>query len=122
MQALFMVTFIIELIFGIGFIIAQSMLLGTFGVTLDAFGISLARMFGSAVLALATLAWYARKSNNSDLSKAALRSFFVYWLASTIFQGYAQLNGLMNTMGWSTIIMHLGFLIWTGVYAFKKYI
>ena len=120
MQALFLVTFIVEFLFGAGFLIAPGPLFSTFGVTLDPFGISLARLFGSAVLAFSVLAWYARAKDSPTLKVAAARSIFVYWLLSTIVSLIAQLNGLLNSMGWSTIVMHLGFLIWTGVYAFKK--
>jgi len=120
MQALFLVTFIVELLFALGFIIAPGTLFGTFGVTPDAFGIALARMVGSALLAFCTLVWYARAKDSTDLKTAAVRSMFVYWLLSSIFLIITQLSGLFNSMGWSTIVMHLGFLIWTGGYALKK--
>ena len=120
MQALFLVTFIFEILFGLGFLIAPGTLFSTFGVTLNPSGISVARLFAAAVLALSTLAWYARSKDSAALKVAAARTMFVYWLVSTIVSLIAQLNGLLNTMGWSTIVMHLGFLIWTGAYAFKK--
>ena len=100
MQALFLVTFIVEFLFGAGFLIAPGPLFSTFGVTLDPFGISLARLFGSAVLAFSVLAWYARAKDSPTLKVAAARSIFVYWLLSTIVSLIAQLNGLLNSMGW----------------------
>jgi hypothetical protein len=120
MKTLFTVTMIVELIFALGFLAVPDTLLGTFGVSLDPAGIALARLFGSALLAFVTLVYYARSSESPDLQKAAARSLFVYWLFSTVFMLIAQLAGLFNTMGWSTIVMHLGFLIWTGVFAFRK--
>lgn len=120
MQTLFLVTFIVELLFALGFIIAPGTLFGTFGVTPDAFGIALARMFGSALLAFCTLVYYARIKDSAELKTAALRSMFIYWLVSSVFLVISQLGGLFNAMGWSTIVLHLGFLIWTGVYAFKN--
>jgi hypothetical protein len=120
MNALFTVTLVVELIFGLGFIAVPATLLGNFGVKLDPAGITLARMFGAALLAFVTLVYYARRSDSADLQKATIRSLFVYWLISTVFMIIAQLGGIFNTMGWSTIILHLGFLIWYGVYAFKK--
>jgi hypothetical protein len=32
----------------------------------------------------------------------------------------AQLAGIFNVMGWTTIGLHIGFLIAYGVFAFKK--
>ena len=120
MQTMLTVTFVVELIFALGFIIAPGTLFGTFGVEPSPFGISLARMFGSALLAFCTLLWYARKSKSTDLQTATVRSLFLYWLASSIFLVMAQLAGIFNTMGWATVVMHVGFLIWYGIVAFKK--
>ena len=120
MQTLFTVTFVVELIFALGFIIAPGTLFGTFGVEPSPFAISLARMFGSALLAFCTLLWYARNSKSTDLQTATVRSLFLYWLASTVFLVLAQLAGIFNAMGWATIVMHAGFLIWYGTFAFKR--
>jgi len=121
MQTLFTSTFVVELIFALGFIVAPGTLFGTFGVEPSPFATALARMFGSALLAICTLLWYARKSKSTDLQTAALRSMFLYWLASSVFLVMAQLAGIFNAMGWATIVMHVGFMIWYGTYAFKKY-
>ena len=120
MQTLFTVTFIVELIFALGFIAAPSTLLGTFGVSPDAFGTAISRLFGSALLAFCTLLWYARGSRSADLHKYTIRTMFTYWLVSTVILILAQLAGVLNVMGWSTVILHLGFVIWYGVYAFRR--
>ena len=120
MQTLFLVTFILELIFGIGFLAVPGMLLGNFGVSLDPIGVSLARLFGSALLGFCTLVWYARAKDSADLSKAAVRTMFIFWLVSTILLVITQLNGLTNSMGWSIIVLHGILLIWTGAFAFKS--
>jgi hypothetical protein len=120
MNVLFTVTIIVELLFAVGFLAIPNFLMGNFGVTLDPVGVTLARMFGAALLAFVTLVYYARRSESPDLQMATIRSLFVYWLLSTIFMVIAQLGGLFNPMGWSTIVMHLGFLVWYGVYAFRR--
>jgi len=120
MGTMFTVTFVVELIFALGFIIAPGTLLGTFGVEPSPFAISLARMLGSALLAFCTLLWYARGSKSTDLRTATIRSLFLYWLVSSVFLVIAQLTGIFNTMGWATVVMHVGFLIWYGTFAFKK--
>jgi len=120
MKTLFTITLIVELIFALGFIAVPGTLFGTFGVTPDAFGISLARLFGSALLAFVVLLYYARAKLNPDLNKAVVRSMFTYWLVSSVLMIMAQLAGIFNAMGWSTIVLHIGFLIWYGTYAFKE--
>ena len=120
MGTLFTVTFIVELIFGIGFIAIPGFLLGNFGVASTPELIFMARLFGSTLLALSTLLWYARGSKSTDLQKAAVRSLFLYYLISTNFIVLSQLAGLLNILGWSMVVMHAGFLIWYGVYTFRK--
>ena len=120
MQTLFTVSLIVELIFALGFIAAPSTLLGTFGVTPDPFGIALSRLFGSALLGFCTLLWYARSSRSADLHKYTIRSLFIYNLGATVFLSLAQTAGIMSTMGWGAAIMHLGFTLWFGVYAFRR--
>ena len=120
MQTLFTVSLIVELIFAIGFIALPATLLGTFGVSPDAFGIALSRLFGSALLGFCTLLWYARTSRSADLHKYTIRAMFTYNLFATISLTLAQVAGIMNAMGWGAVIMHLGFTFWFGVYAFRK--
>ncbi len=120
MKKLFTVTFVVELIFAIGFIAAPGFMFGTFGITPDAFATSLIRLLGSAILGMAVLLWYGRSSISKELDKAVVRSMFTYWLASSVFLLMAQLAGLMNAMGWGVVVLHIGFLIAYSAYAFKK--
>ena len=120
MQTIFTVTLVVELIFGIGFIAAPGFLLSNFGVEATPILIFMARLFGSALLAFCTLLWYARKSKSTDLQTATVRSLFLYYLVSVIFIFLSQLAGLFNIMGWSMVVMHAGFAIWYGTFAFKK--
>lgn len=120
MTALFTATFVFELVFGIGFIAVPAFLLGNFGVAGTPELVFMARMFGSALLAFSTLVWYARTIENIDLRKTAARTMFIYYAISSVLVLLGQLAGLFNIMGWSMIVLHTGFAIWHGVYAFKK--
>ena len=120
MTVLFTVTFIVELLFAVGFIAAPGFLLGNFGVASTPELVFMARLFGSALLAFCTFLWYARSSESVELQVTVVRGMFVYWLLSTIFALMGQLAGLFNVMGWSTIVLHTGFLIWYGTFVFKR--
>lgn len=120
MKTLFTITLIVELIFALGFIAAPGLMFNTFGVTPSPFATSLIRVFGSALLGFVVLLWYGRSSSSADLQKAILRSLFTYWLLSSVFMLMAQLAGLFNAMGWGAVVLHVGFLIAYGIYAFKK--
>lgn len=106
MQILFTITLVIELLFGLGFIILPGTLFGLFGVTLNEFGVALSRIFGSAVLGFVVLMWYARSSEERSLHRAATATMFTYFAISTIFIVLAQIAGVTNVMGWANVGLH----------------
>jgi hypothetical protein len=120
MKTLFTITLVVELIFGIGFMAVPETLANTFDVTLSDFGITLSRLFGSALLGFAVLLWFGRQSTQPDTHKAALACMFSYFLLSTVFYLIAQLSGLMNAMGWSAVGLHLILSIAFGYFLLKR--
>ncbi len=120
MNALFIAAMIIVVIFGLGFIFSPGTLLGPMGVTLDANSDALARLFGTAIINFPILLWFARKSDNFQFKRGALITIFCYFLFSGICLLVIELKGLMNSMGWSVVILHLIFVIWCGWYLVRK--
>jgi len=116
MKTLFLVSMIVEAIFGIGFIFIPGPLMGPMGVTLDETSATFARMFGTAILSMPVLLFFARKSANFEFKRGAVYLLFTYMSASTIILLITEIKGLMNAIGWSIVILHLVFLIWAGYY------
>jgi hypothetical protein len=120
MNALFLVSMIVEAVFGLGFIFAPDKLLAPMGVTLDDTSTTFARLFGSAIMSFPVLLHFARKSDKPEFRNGVVKSMLVYYIASTILLLITQLNGQMNSMGWSVVILHLIFSFWFGYYLIKK--
>ena len=120
MKTLFTITLVVELLAAIGYIAAPRSLFATLGVTLNEFGISLARLFGSALLAFVVMLWYGRSTESTDAHRAVLATMFTYWLVSSIFFLIIQLSGLVNVMGWGTVILHLIFLVAYGIFLLRR--
>ena len=116
MKTLFMAYMIVEAIFGIGFLFAPSLLMGPMGVTLDETSTTFARLLGTLILSIPVLLFFARESSGTEFKTGVVYSLFVYLLLSTILLLITQLKGLMNTMGWGIVILHLAFMIWFGYY------
>ena len=116
MNTLFLVYLIVEAIFGIGFIFIPGPLMGPMGVTLDETSTTFARMFGTAIVSIPVLLFFARKSANTEFKRGAVYLLFTYMFASTIILLITEIKGLMNAMGWSIVILHLMFLLWSGYY------
>ena len=120
MKTLFIITLIIELLYGIGFIAMPGTILGIFGVSLIDFGTSLTRLFGSALLGFVVLLWFGIKSAHSETDRVVLATMFTYTLLSTVILLFAQLAGHMNVMGWMPVVMHFIFMIAFGLFLFRR--
>lgn len=120
MKTLFLVYMIVEAIFGIGFLFAPDLLMGPMGVTLDETSTTFARLLGTLILSIPVLLFFARKSSSSEFKRGVVYSVFIYLLLSTVLLLITQLNGLMNAMGWSIVILHMAFMIWFGYYLINQ--
>ncbi len=120
MKTLFLSYMIVEAIFGIGFLFAPSLLMGPMGVKLDETSTTFARLLGTLILSIPVLLFFARKSSGTEFKRGVIYSVFVYLLLSTILLLITQLKGLMNTMGWGIVILHLAFMIWFGYYLINQ--
>jgi hypothetical protein len=116
MNTLFLVSMIVEAIFGIGFILAPGAVLAPMGVTLNDFATTFARMFGSAIISFPILLWFARRSDKPEFRKGVVSSLFPYYAVSGIVLLIAQLGGQMNAMGWSVIVLHVVLTVWFGYF------
>lgn len=120
MKTLFTITLIVELLFGVGFVVMPATLVNTFGVTLSDFGVVLARLFGSALLGFVVLLWYGRSTEERDTHRAVVATMFTYFAISTIFAFLAQIAELMNVMGWVTVGLHLILAIAFGWFLLRR--
>ena len=116
MNTLFLVYLIVEAIFGIGFLFVPELVMAPMGVTLDETSTTMARMFGSLLISIPVLVFFARKSSSTEFKRGVMYCVFIYLLASTIILLITQINGLMNSMGWSIVILHLVFMLLFGYY------
>jgi hypothetical protein len=119
MNTLFLVYLIVEAVFGIGFLFVPGLMMDPMGVTLDETSTTFARLFGSLIISIPVLLFFARKSASSEFKRGVVYCIFIYLLASTIILLITQIKGLMNAMGWSIVILHLVFMLWFGYYLIK---
>jgi hypothetical protein len=119
MNALFLVYLIVEAIFGIGFLVAPGFLMGNMGLTLDETSTNLARLFGSMIISIPVLLFFARKSASEEFKIGVVYCAFTYLLLSTILLLNSQIKGMMNSMGWGIVLLHMGFMLWFGYYMIK---
>jgi hypothetical protein len=120
MNKLFLVYLIAEVIFGIGFLLSPAIMMGPMGVTLDETSTNFARLFGSLIISIPVLLFFARKSASSEFKSGVVYSVFTYLFLSTILLLISQLKGQMNSMGWGIVLIHFVFMVWFGYYLINQ--
>ena len=120
MNALFLVYLIVEAIFGIGFLFVPGIMMGPMGVTLDVTSTTFARLFGTLIISIPVLMFFVRKSASTEFRRGVVYCVFTYLLLSTILLLVTQLKGLMNSMGWSIVILHFVFMLWFSYYLMNQ--
>ncbi|HBZ21374.1 MAG TPA: hypothetical protein DEO60_09605 [Bacteroidales bacterium] len=120
MNTLFLVYLIVEAIFGVGFLFVPGLMMDPMGVTLDATSTTFARLFGTLLISIPVLLYFARKSSSTEFKRGVIYCCFIYLLLSTVVLLITQIKGLMNTMGWSIVILHLVFMLWFGYYLINQ--
>lgn len=117
MQVFFLTTFIVTGMFSLGFVFLPTGLIAAFGVSSSAAVVALARLFGSALLAFPVMLWFARRSHSPEFRRAMLLGICLYYLVSLVVLLQAVLGGLMNSLGWSVVVLHLALAVWSGILA-----
>lgn len=117
---LFAVNSVIAGLFGLAFIFAPAQLLAQYGLVIDAaFGL-VAQLFGTALIGYSILTWLCRTAGDSDARRAVVLALFISNGAGFVLALIAQLKGLVNSVGWSTVAIYLLLAIGFAYFQFTK--
>jgi hypothetical protein len=111
---------IIAALFGLSFILIPWQVLSFYGIQPNPALNYIGQLFGAALLAFAVLSWSARNAAQSDTRTAIIRAFFVGDAFGFIISLFAQLQGVVNDLGWSTVAIYLLLAIGFGYFYYKK--
>jgi len=111
---------IIAFVFGIAFVLIPGQVLSLYGAQPSPELNYVGQLFGGALLAFAVLTWLARNAAESDSRKAIVKALFVGDGIGFIVVLIAQLDNVVNNLGWSTIIIYLLLAIGFGYFSFSK--
>ena len=117
---LFTIAAVVQTIFGLGFLLIPETLTSFYGNTLSQGGVVFARLFGAAILALAATLWFARDSAESEARRAIVIGGFVNSLIGFLVSLFSQVAGMVNALGWSTVLIFLFFAVGFGYFLFTK--
>lgn len=107
--------------FGLGLLIIPVQFMATYGVTLDSNGALMARILGAALTAYALTFYLNRNIASTDKGwYNLLLTSFIYDIVDIPIVLIATLNGVMNSMGWMPVGLHVFLAATFGYFAFKK--
>ena len=107
--------------FGLGLLIIPLQFMAPYGVTLDSSGTLMARSFGAALTAYALTFYLNRNTAATDKGwYNLLLTSFIYNIVDTPILLMATLDGVMNSMGWMPVGLHVFLAATFGYFTFKK--
>jgi len=115
MQTLFVVTALVEGMAGLVLVVLPSRLATLLlGASIDApAALTLARVAGLALLALALTCWLARHDGQSHAARGLVAAMAFYHTGVAISLAYARLGFALSGLGlWPTVLVHAAMTVW----------
>lgn len=119
-RALLIIKAIVCLAFGLFLLLAPGILLNILGATLTDSGAYTAREYGAALIGTMLLAWFAKGVKAPDARGAILLDLLIYDLIGVIVTSSVTLSGVLNTLGWSIVVVYLFFTVGSGYLLLKE--
>ena len=112
---------LLALFYGIALLFFPVEFIQKYGTTLDASSAVIARLYGSAMCTFAILYWINRNIPESDKSWSGLLWSGVFFnVANFIVVLIAKMDGIGNSMSWSTIILNVILTMCSLYFIFRK--
>ncbi len=80
----------------------------------------MAQLFGATLLTFAILTWTARNAGDSAARAAIVLALFVGDAIGFVLALMAQLRGVVNQLGWSTVVIYLLLALGFAYFQFTK--
>jgi hypothetical protein len=120
LRTLMVINAIAAAAFGVGFVLWPGQMLSQYGHAANAALEYLGQLVGAALIAFAVLTWSARNAPDSVARRAILLSMFIGDGIGFVVALIAQLGGVENQVGWSTVGIYLLLAIGFGYFRFVK--
>ena len=112
---------LLALFYGIALLFFPVQFIQNYGITLDAPSVVIARLYGSAMCSFAILYWVNRNIPESDKSwPGLLWSGVIFNVATFIVVLMAKMDGIGNSMSWSTVILSVILTLCSLYFIFRR--
>ena len=121
-KTLMIINAIVAIVFGVVFVIipAQVFSMYGFGGESNIQLIYMGQLFGTSLIGFGLLTWTARNASDSEARKAIVFALFLSDVIGFVVALIAQLNNVVNSLGWSTVAIYLLLGLGFGYFLFSK--
>ena len=120
LKTLMVVNAFVAAAFGIGFVVVPGQVMSFYGPEVTPRLEYVAQLFGGALVAFAVLTWTAQNAPDSVARRAILLAMFVGDCIGCVVALVGQLGGVINALGWSTVVIYLLLAIGFGYFCFTQ--
>lgn len=117
---LFIFNTIVALPFGLGFLIAPEALAGLYGVASSPATNLIGQFFGLSLITIGLVTWNFRYIEDSDAQRAVIRGLLAGDMLGLIVGLIGTLSGVINALGWLTVVLYLILVLGYGYFLFIK--
>lgn len=111
---------LVSILYGLGLLLIPGQLFSFYEVPQDAASTLMGRLFAAALIGLGLVAWLARGIDESAARRAVVPSFLIGALVGLIVSAHGVYSGVMNTLGWSVVIIYLLLVLGFAYFQFSK--
>lgn len=101
----------VAIIYGVAFIAAPDSVLTAYGMRADAASNLMARYFGLTLLGLGFVAWLVRETTDARALRGLLWGLAIQGAIGLLVSIWGTVNGSMNGIGWSAVLIYAIFLV-----------
>lgn len=107
LKIMLLVNAVVAAVFGIALLVVPGAVIAIYGITADAGLRYMGQLFGLCLVGHVVLCWFAKDAPESEARTAIVRALFVTNGLGLVVSLVAQLKGVTNAVGWSTVAIYL---------------
>jgi Ca2+/Na+ antiporter len=111
---------VIAIVFGVAFVAVPAQMLSLYGITPNAATILMSRFFGATLLDVGLVIFLARMVTDPTAQRAIVVGSLVGSLVGLCVAVYGQLSGIVNSLGWSSVVIYLLLTVGYAYFVYAK--
>jgi len=111
---------VLALVFGVGLVLMPATVAAMYGIAPEPAVNLMGQFFGTELLAVGLLAWFARNISDSKTQGAITLAFVIANVVGLVVSVMGTLSGVMNAVGWSAVVIYLVLSLGYAYFQFAK--